>query len=426
MTQKIIWHPFTQEKIAPIPIEITSGKGSYLYDRNGKEYIDLISSWWVNLHGHSRPEIADAIYKQSQTLEHVIFAGITHKPATTLCEKLQTILPKNLSRFFFSDNGSTAVEVALKMAYQYWQNKGETNKTLFLNFQGGYHGDTVGAMSLGAESGYHNTFSKLLFPVLTVPFPDTWDGDENVEEKESNALKKLKEHLDKSAEKIAAFILEPLMQGASGMRFCRHSFINKAVKLVQEYNILVIFDEVMTGFGRTGTYFALDQLEVDPDFLCVSKGITGGFMPLSLTMTTEKVYEAFLGDSNDKAFLHGHSYTANPLGCAAGIASFDLLTSKETQESIKNINLTHKKCVEILDKNIIKNIRVLGTISAFDLKKNYTYSELQSLKNHFLEKGLLIRPLGKTIYILPPYCTTQRMLEDSYEKINDIFYSIFN
>lgn len=420
MTQKIIWHPFTQEKIASAPIEMYSGKGSYLYDKNRKKYLDLISSWWVNLHGHSRPEIADAIYKQAQTLEHVIFAGITHKPATILCEKLQAILPKNLSKFFFSDNGSTAVEVALKMAYQYWQNIEKKDKTLFLNFQGGYHGDTIGAMSLGAESGYHDTFSKLLFPVLTVPFPDTWDGDKTVEEKENKALEVLKSHLDKSADKIAAFILEPLMQGASGMRLCRHSFVNEVVKLVQEYNILVIFDEVMTGFGRTGTYFALDQLEIKPDFLCVSKGITGGFMPLSLTITTEKVYEAFLGDSNDKAFLHGHSYTANPLGCAAGIASFDLLTSKETQENIKNINLTHKKCVENLDQNIIKNVRILGTILAFDLKKDYTYSELQTLKNTFLEKGLLLRPLGKTIYILPPYCTTQIMLEDSYEKIGEI------
>lgn len=420
MTQKIIWHPFTQEKIAAPPIEMESGKGSYLYDKNGKEYLDLISSWWVNLHGHSRPEIADAIYKQAKTLEHVIFAGITHKPATTLCEKLQTILPKDLSKFFYSDNGSTSVEVALKMAYQYWQNKEKEDKTLFLNFQGGYHGDTVGAMSLGDEAGYHSIFSKLLFPVLTVPFPATWEGDENVEEKENKALEVLKSHLDESADKIAAFILEPLMQGASGMRFCRHSFLNKALKLVREYGVLIIFDEVMTGFGRTGTYFALDQLEIVPDFICVSKGITGGFMPLALTITTEKIYDAFLGDSIDKAFPHGHSYTANPLGCAAGIASFDLLTSKETQESIKNINLTHKRCIENLDRNIIKNVRILGTISAFDLLKSGTFSELQKLRNAFLEKGLIVRPIGQTVYILPPYSTTTAALESSYKKIEEV------
>ncbi len=256
--RKIIWHPFTQEKVAKFPIAIKKAHGSYLYDENNKPYLDLISSWWVNLHGHAHPKIAQAIYEQSMTLEHVIFAGFTHEPAVTLCEKLKTLLPDKLSRFFFSDNGSTTVEVALKMAYQYWWNQGNRERTTFLSFEGGYHGDTFGAMSVGVKSGFHDAFSNLLFSVLTVPFPETWDEDEKIENKEEHSLKVLEGHLRAGSRKIAALILEPLVQGASGMRMCCPEFVRKVVNLVRQHGILIICDEVMTGFGRTGTYFALE------------------------------------------------------------------------------------------------------------------------------------------------------------------------
>ncbi|MDX5496657.1 MAG: adenosylmethionine--8-amino-7-oxononanoate transaminase [Wolbachia endosymbiont of Nomada fabriciana] len=414
--RKIIWHPFTQEKVAKFPIAIKKAHGSYLYDENNKPYLDLISSWWVNLHGHAHPKIAQAIYEQSMTLEHVIFAGFTHEPAVTLCEKLKTLLPDKLSRFFFSDNGSTTVEVALKMAYQYWWNQGNRERTTFLSFEGGYHGDTFGAMSVGVKSGFHDAFSNLLFSVLTVPFPETWDEDEKIENKEEHSLKVLEGHLRAGSRKIAALILEPLVQGASGMRMCCPEFVRKVVNLVRQHGILIICDEVMTGFGRTGTYFALEQTQIVPDFLCISKGLTGGFLPLALTITTEEVYSAFLSEHFTKAFAHGHSYTANPLGCAAAIASLDLLVKHDTMESIKRIHSIHKKELANLSeacKNV-ERARVTGTIAAFDVH------DAQTLKIKFLEQGLLIRPLGNSVYLLPPYSISTFELEEAYNKIRNI------
>ncbi|MGL9732874.1 MAG: adenosylmethionine--8-amino-7-oxononanoate transaminase [Wolbachia sp.] len=415
--RKIIWHPFTQEEVAKLPIVIKEAHGSYLYDENSKPYLDLISSWWVNLHGHTHFKIAHAIYKQSMTLEHVIFAGFTHEPAVTLCEKLKILLPDKLSKFFFSDNGSTAVEVALKMAYQYWWNQNNCERTIFLSFEGGYHGDTFGAMSVGVKSGFHDVFSNLLFSVLTVPFPETWDGDEEIASKEGHSLEVLEGYLRACSRKIAALILEPLVQGASGMRMCRPEFVRKVINLVRQHGILIICDEVMTGFGRTGTYFAFEKTQIVPDFLCISKGLTGGFLPLALTVTTEEVYLAFLSEHFTKAFAHGHSYTANPLGCAAAIASLDLLVKHDTMESIKRINDIHKKELINLSKACknVQNVRVTGTIAAFDI-----YSA-QILKMKFLEHGLLIRPLGNSVYLLPPYSISTSELEEAYNKIRDIF-----
>ncbi|WP_168464638.1 adenosylmethionine--8-amino-7-oxononanoate transaminase [Wolbachia endosymbiont of Ctenocephalides felis wCfeT] len=413
--RKIIWHPFTQEKTAELPIAIKRAYGSYLYDEDDKSYLDLISSWWVNLHGHAHPKIAEAIYKQGITLEHVIFAGFTHEPAVILCERLKTLLPDKLSRFFFSDNGSTAVEVALKMAYQYWWNRGNYEKTTFLSFAGGYHGDTFGAMSVGAKSGFHDVFSNLLFSVLTIPFPETWSGDEEIENKEKYSLEVLENHLNTGANKIAALILEPLVQGASGMKMCRPEFINKVVNLVRKHEILVICDEIMTGFGRTGTYFAFEQTKIIPDFLCISKGLTGGFLPLALTITTEEIYSAFLSKHFSKAFAHGHSYTANPLGCAAAIVSLDLLMKPDTMKSIQRIHSAQKKELNSLKTcTNIQHIRVTGTIAAFDIHN------AQMLKTTFLKHGLLIRPLGNTIYLLPPYSISTLELEEAYAKIRNI------
>lgn len=416
--KKIIWHPFTQEKNAKMPMAIKYAKGSYVYDENDSKYLDLISSWWVNLHGHANAEIAQSIYEQALNLEHIIFAGFTHEPAVKLCENVSSILPQSLRRFFFSDNGSTAVEIALKMAYQFWQNQGKDRK-IFLSFDGGYHGDTFGAMSVGQKSGFHSAFKDLFFEVLTVPFPDTWYEDLEVEAKEQNALHVLEKYLDEQGQNIAAIILEPLVQGASGMRMCRPQFINKVVEKVREFEVLVIFDEVMTGFGRIGTNFALDQLNVTPDFLCLSKGITGGFLPLALTVMTERIYNAFLSDEWKHALAHGHSYTANPLACAAAVKSLEILQRVETQKAIKSINQAHVSGVQFLKENSsnIENFRVLGTISAFDMKSPVN-NEL--LKEQFLKRGLLIRPLGRSIYLLPPYSTEVVDIAASYYAISSI------
>ena len=420
----LVWHPFTQEKTATLPIAIQRSQGSYVYDEQGCRYLDLISSWWVNLHGHAHPEIARAIYEQACTLEHILFAGFTHEPAVKLCEQLKSILSENLTRFFFSDNGSTCVEVALKMASQYWYNREQAPRPLFLSFEGGYHGDTFGAMSVGAQSGYHDPFKSLFFEVLSVPFPATWDGDEDVDMKENHALACLEHHLNENASRIAAIILEPLMQGASGMRMCRPAFVKMVVERVRQAGILVIFDEVMTGFGRTGTTFAYEQVGITPDFLCVSKGITGGFLPLALTITTDEIYNAFLSEHWHHAFAHGHSYTANPIACAAAVASFDVLMREETQDAIDAIHEAHKDGLAYLEKTCkcIEKIRLLGTIAAFDVHvQNPTL-----LKEVFLQKGLLIRPLGKTVYLLPPYSATPTELIGAYQSISDVIkqYSI--
>ncbi len=425
--RSIIWHPFTQEKISDLPIAIKKAKGVYLIDELGNSYLDLISSWWVNLHGHAHPYIAEAIYKQAKKLEHVIFAGFTHEPAVNLCKMLTAMLPSELSRFFFSDNGSTAVEVALKISYQYWWNKGE-NRTIFVSFEGGYHGDTFGAMSVGKSSGFFMPFQKLFFEVYNIPFPYSWQDDGDVEEKELQSLQILTEYLEKNHKNIVALITEPLIQGAKGMRVCRTKYLTAVVNLVKSYNILVIFDEVMTGFYRTGSAFAFEQIQNIPDVVCLSKGLTGGFMPLALTVTTNDIYEAFLSEDINSAFLHGHSYTANPLSCAAAIASLELLQKIETRNAIVEINMTHRECLNNLVNNYtyIYEPRIIGTIAAFNLRylDGDNYQKIQILKKKFLDQGLLLRPLGKTIYLLPPYCITIRELKDAYVKIEKIVKDI--
>ncbi|MGL4371506.1 MAG: adenosylmethionine--8-amino-7-oxononanoate transaminase [Alphaproteobacteria bacterium] len=417
--QRLIWHPFTQEKNAPLPILIEKGSEVHLYDADGKAYLDLISSWWVNLHGHGCPAIAEAIYAQALELEQVIFAGFTHKPAITLCQALGAILPASLSKYFFSDNGSTAVEVALKMAYQFWWNQGEPQRRLFLSFEGAYHGDTFGAMSVGRTSGFHAAFQDFLFETATLPFPATWEGDETVAQKEEAALEQLETLLKKQATHIAGMILEPLVQGASGMRCCRPSFLNRLMALLKAHGILILFDEVMTGFGRTGTTFAYEQLEHVPDILCLSKGLTGGFLPLALTVASQSIYEAFLGDTFSKALAHGHSYTANPLGCAAAIASLNLLQSPQTQQQLADLAVAQRKGVQYLQEAIperIHRVRSVGTIAAFEWREPLSSpnSSLQRLKQDALEAGFLIRPLGQIVYLLPPYCISLEALESVY------------
>jgi len=419
--RKLIWHPFTQEKLAPLPIVVTHGDGAYLYDETGKKYLDLVSSWWVNLHGHAHPKIAHAIYEQALKLEHVMFAAFTHQPAVELAEKLKDMLPSKLNRFFYADNGSTSIEVALKMAYQYHLNLGEKKRSIFLSFDGGYHGDTFGAMSVSRESGFHDHFKKLFFSTLSVPYPSTWEGDEDIDQKEEEALKQLREILELKGSEIAAFILEPLVQGSSGMRIVRGKFLEQAIELARSYDILIIFDEVMTGFGRLGTNFALDQLNVVPDFLCLSKGLSGGFLPLALTITSEKIYQAFLGDDLSNAFLHGHSYTANPLACTAAIASLELLIRQETQNAITAIKEQHQESlIELAQNKKFRHIRHIGTIAAFELTGESSFDRTVALRQKFLDAGLLLRPLGNTIYIIPPYCTAQQEIKEAYEIIEKI------
>jgi len=411
-----IWRPFTQEKTAPPSIKIVRGEGSYVFDESGKKYLDLISSWWVNLHGHANKEIAEAIYEQAKILEHVIFAGFSHDPAENLCKKLSLVLPQQLCKFFFSDNGSTSVEVALKMAYQYWKNKGFHNKKKFVCFEGGYHGDTLGAMSVG--SGYHDVFQDLFFDSFKISWPATWIGDESVEEKEEKAISEYQKYLHDNGENTAAIIVEPMIQGASGMRVIRPEFLQQIVDISKKNDVIIIFDEVMTGFYRTGKMFALEYISSEyPDILSVSKGITGGFLPLSLTITTDKIYEAFLDDSFAKAFVHGHSYTANPLCCAAALASFDILQRPETLRNINEINQIHMRWAQkLMDHKSIDKVRILGTICAFSFNEFSQY-RMNNIVSSMKESGFMVRPLKDTLYFIPPYCTSNEQLNGAYKTL---------
>lgn len=437
--RQLIWHPFTQEKTAALPIAIERAQGAYLFDAQGKSYLDLLSSWWVNLHGHAHPAIAQAIYQQALQLEHVMFAGFTHKPAVELCEQLQSILPKQLNRFFFSDNGSTAVEAALKIAFQYEKNRdANTSKRIFLSFEGAYHGDTFGAMSVGATSGFHDPFKPLFFEVKTIAYPNTWLGDDTFLEREKAAIEQLKQTLSTFKNQIVALIVEPLMLGASGMNMCRPEFLAQLVELVKAEGVLVIFDEVMTGFGRTGHYFALEHIthireDLCPDLICLSKGLTGGFLPMAMTVVSDSVYQAFWSDHDHHAFLHGHSYTANPLGCAAANASFHLLRSEQTQQQIQIITQTHQQQLAQLLQNpniskLISAPRSLGTIAAFDLSHAvFDATRRKQFVAACTQAGLLIRPLGRfgqSVYLIPPYCITQAELENAYQILSELILTI--
>lgn len=402
-----VWFPFTTIEGMPTPLTVVGARGSRIFLQDGRSVIDCISSWWVNLFGHAHPRIADAIHGQALELEHVIFAGFTHEPAERLAAALANMLPDALERVFFSDDGSTSVEVALKMAYQYWANRGEHRPT-FLAFEGAYHGDTFGAMAVGAESAFTGVFGDLLFAVERMPFPDTWIGDETVEEREAAVLDRLRARLAVPERPVAAVIAEPLVQGAGGMRMCRDEFLRQLRAVTEEAGALLILDEVMTGFGRTGARFACERAGVEPDLVCLSKGITGGFLPLAVTVASARVYEAFVSRDAAKTFWHGHSYTANPLGCAAALASLELLV--EHEPVFRGMEAHHRGFLERLDPELTARPRACGTIAAFDLRTDgpggYFDGVGDLIKRRTLDKGLLLRPLGNTIYFMPPYSLT--------------------
>jgi adenosylmethionine-8-amino-7-oxononanoate aminotransferase len=418
-----IWHPFTQAKTAPPPLKVLRGSGAVLELEDGRQIIDCISSWWVNIHGHSQPEIAQAIYEQAQKLEHVMLAGFTHEPAEALARGLLKHLPAGLEHVFFSDNGTTAVEAAMKMAYQSWQNKGEDNRKKFIAFDQGYHGETVGAMSLGKTMPFFEPFRSMLFDIDVIPFPATWHGDTQVEERENVSLSRLKSLLEAGAEKYVGIIVEPLIQGVAGMRICRAEFMQALDKLARENDLLVIYDEVMTGFGRTGDWFACNKTGVTPDIICLAKGISGGFLPLAVTIATDEIYQAFYSDDLKQAFLHSHSYMGNALACAAGNASLRIL--ERNFSACVDIETMHTAFIEkwIKGNKFLEKPRQCGTIAAFDVvtdgDTNYFNRISLPLRQEFLDMGFLIRPLGNTIYLMPPYCITYDQLESAYKAISE-------
>ncbi|GAB3776809.1 adenosylmethionine--8-amino-7-oxononanoate transaminase [Spirosoma horti] len=415
--QAVIWHPFTQMQTAPLPIPIIRGNGSILYGSDGREYLDMISSWWVNIHGHAHPHIAKRVSEQLQILEHVIFAGFTHQPAVELAERLLAILPPNQSKVFYSDNGSTAVEVALKMAFQYWHNLGMPRKRI-VAFENAYHGDTFGAMAVGGRSAFTAPFVPFLFDVdyLPVPVP----GQEEIVLHQAEAL---------FTSEVAAFIAEPLVQGAGGMVMYEPGVLDKLIKLARSKGALIIADEVMTGFGRTGKLFASDHLNEKPDLMCLSKGLTGGTMALGVTACAAPIYDAFLSTDKHKTLFHGHSFTANPLACTAALASMDLLLLPETQANIQRITQSHANFAkQLATYSSVDTIRQHGTLLAFDLSVGEQTSYFNNIRDtaytFLLDRGILMRPLGNVLYLMPPYCTTTEQLTFAYAQIEALLTTI--
>ncbi len=398
--KKYVWHPFTQMKTAAVPLEVVSAKDASFYTANGDKYIDVNSSWWVNVHGHGNDYIGKALMEQFARIDHTIFADATHHKAIELAERVCSKLPDSFQKVFFSDNGSTAVEVALKMVVQYWYNQG-INKPGILALDGAYHGDTFGAMSVGQRGGFNTPFEPYFFEVDFLDFPVT--------DKEQDILEDARQKMRSG--KVACLIVEPLVQGSAGMRMYRPEFLDQLIRIAREFDVKVIMDEVMTAWGRTGKLFAMEHCEEIPDIVCLSKGLTGGTLPLGLTVATNEIYNAFLSDNKANALLHGHSFTGNSLACACACASLDLFERDSTWENIDRIVQWNKSLTRELEGHPkIKNIRYKGTILAIELEEkegSSYYSKMRDeIVSHFLKNGIFIRPLGNIFFFNPPYCIT--------------------
>lgn len=406
-----IWHPLTQHQTARPAIAITKAKGAILYTEDNTEYIDGIASWYTCMYGHGNEYIVNAMHAQMKQLDFVMFSGFTHKPAVQLAEKLLDILPKNQKKVFFNDNGSTAIEAAIKMAFQYYHNQGDKRDTL-IAFEDGFHGDTFGAMSASGLSSYNGPFEEFLLKVIRIPVPQ----EDNLEE----VCNKLEEII--KTNKCAAFIFEPLAQGAAGMKFHNIKELDRLIAICKKQNILTIADEIMTGFGKTGTDFACDQLDNKPDIMCLSKALTAGMFPLSITSCTQDIFDAFLSKEVHKGFFHAHTFSAHPVGCAAAIASIELLKSPEIVAGRKRIEAMHLSYAETIKRHSkAKNVRVKGVIFAVDLDvEMQRYGNLRDkLYQFFIDRGVALRPLGNTIYILPPYIITDVQLQRIYTLITE-------
>lgn len=408
-----MWHPFTPLVGSEENLVITRAEGARLYTSEGNEIIDAISSWWVNLHGHSNPHIAEAIANQAKCLEHVMFAGFTHQPAIQLAENLLSILPDNQQKVFLSDNGSTAVEVALKMAFQYWHNKGIPKRRI-IALEGGYHGDTFGAMSVGERGAFTTPFWPFLFEVEFI--------EVSLTDEDTPGINKFQDML--SGGDVAAFIYEPVIQGAAGMRRYSSKWLDQLISMARTNEVLCIADEVMTGFGRTGRMFASEHLVNQPDIICLSKGLTGGALALGATTCTETIQKAYKHQDIHKTFFHGHSYTGNPLACAAANASFELLMAQECQDNIRRITDSFARFRETVQTHEkVKSVTHLGAILAIEFntgeETSYINEARHQLYPYFLSRDILLRPLGNIVYLIPPYVISNEELQRVYQAIID-------
>lgn len=413
----VLWHPCTQmkdhERLPPIPIK--RGYGVWLEDFDGRRYLDAVSSWWVNLFGHNNPHINQAIRKQLENLEHVILAGFTHEPVVELSERLVRLLPPALSRCFYADNGSSAVEVALKMSFHYWRNRGLTDKTRFITLGNSYHGETLGALSVGDVELYKKTYRPLLLDVITVPSPDCFlkEPGDNDREHSIKMFEHMREALERHHRQVCAVIVEPLVQCAGYMRMYHPVYLELLRRACDEYGVHLIADEIATGFGRTGTMFACEQAAVAPDFVCLSKGLTGGYLPLSVVVTTDEIYRAFYDDyATLKAFLHSHSYTGNALACSAALATLELFERDNVIAANRGLSEHMRRAsAQLAEHPQVAEVRQCGMILAIEMiqdkKKriSYPWQQRRGLRvyEHALRHEVLLRPLGNVIYFMPPY-----------------------
>ena len=404
-----LWHPYTQHLHAPMPVEIRAARGASLFRADGRPILDAISSWWVTTHGHGQQEIVDAIAQQAGQLDHVLFAGFTHEPATALAAGLVSRLPRGLSRIFYSDNGSTAVEVAIKMSMQSFSNRSQ-KRTLIAALDHAYHGDTFGAMAAGARGVFSHMYEPLLFEVARLPDPS-----------EGDTLRALDLLLAERGGELAAVIVEPLLLGAGGMRVWDEAVLRGIRERTYQAGVHLIADEVLTGFGRTGPLFACERADITPDLLCMSKGLTGGVLPLGATAATEAIYDAFRSTDRAKTFFHGHSYTANPIACAAALASLDLFDEASDDDRIR-IEVAHAGHLAALrGVRGVRAVRQIGTVAAVELDgpEGYLSDTGRALAAYALHRDVLLRPLGPVAYCLPPYCTTDDELARVYDVIRE-------
>ncbi len=398
---------------AATPRQIVKGQGALLFDKQGNAIIDAISSWWVSIHGHAHPHIAARLHQQALELEQVIFAGFTHEPAIEITKRLLAILPQNQTRVFFSDNGSTAVEVALKMSIQCWQNRAGRYPTI-IALENAYHGDTFGAMSVSHRGAFVKPFENLLFDVVRIPAPTKGNVEKSLETFE-DLVKQDGEYV---------FIFEPLVQGAGGMLMHAPESLDGLLAICRDHNVITIADEVLTGFGRTGEYFACHHLTHEPNITCLSKGLTGGTLPMGVTTCDEDLFSAFLSDDKLRTFFHGHSFAGNPIGCAAALASLDILEGTECQTAIKRIEKRHTDIAKAFSSHAaVRDVRQCGVILAIEIeterKTSYFNTVRDQLYDFFLARNVLLRPLGNVVYVLPPYCTTDRQLDQIYQVISE-------
>jgi adenosylmethionine-8-amino-7-oxononanoate aminotransferase len=412
-----VWHPCSQMKdhewLPLIPIQ--SGKGVWLQDFEGKHYLDAISSWWVNIFGHANPYINARIRAQLEQLEHVILAGFTHEPVIQLSERLAAITPPGLERCFYADNGSSAIEVALKMSYHYWKNKGQSRKTKFITLSNSYHGETLGALAVGDVALYKETYQPLLMQAITVPSPDCFlrEPGSSWAAHSEQMFTHMRQTLEQYADEVCAVFVEPLVQCAGNMRMYDPIYLKLLRQACDEFDVHLIADEIAAGFGRTGTLFACEQAAISPDIMCLSKGLTGGYLPLSVAITTEQIFQAFYDEyENLSAFLHSHSYTGNALACSAALATLDLFERDNVLANNQGLAGTMATAVsELQDHAHIAEVRQTGMILAIEMIKNkttreaYPWQERRGLRvyQHGLQQGVLLRPLGNVVYFMPPY-----------------------